>query len=427
MPHRAVTVDEPRLAAARLIERWLRTGAFPNRLFEEEDRVPASGRAFVMEMVYGVVRWRRRLDWLLDACCRRSPDPSLRALLWVGAYQVLMLSEVEPYAAVNETVNAVKAQHAPKQAHFVNAVLRRLLRDREALTQRLDAQSLSIRASHPDLLIERWTRRFGAIAAARLCEWNNERGALTTRAQCAKLSAAAYLDRLEREGVAVRPVCRHGEWLEWPQGVRVAALPGYAEGLFWVADRATENAVVLLDPQPGERVLDACAAPGGKTALIAERLASRGHLVALDCQADRLTRLRENLRRLGLADRVETALGDAAHPPAAWRGAFDRILLDAPCTNTGVIRRKPDIRWRFSERLLALATRRQHALLDGLIPLLRPGGMLVYSTCSLEPEENEILIADWLRAHATVRRGRKRFSFPPDTRTDGAYAVQLFF
>jgi len=208
-------------------------------------------------------------------------------------------------------------------------------------------------------------------------------------------------------------------------GVRVVDLPGYAEGHFMVIDPAAIQAVELLDPQPGDHVLDACAAPGGKTALIAERLRLKGQLVAMDLRADRLPRLRENLERLGCAAFVKVVQGDARRLRPESFGRFDRILLDVPCSNTGVIRRKPDVRWRFSKAGLTRLGVTQQALLERAAGLVKRGGCIVYSTCSLEPEENETLISAWLKSHPEFCLQNSCQSFSPTSGQDGAYAVLL--
>jgi 16S rRNA (cytosine967-C5)-methyltransferase len=208
-------------------------------------------------------------------------------------------------------------------------------------------------------------------------------------------------------------------------GVRVADLPGYAEGHFMVIDPAAVQAVDLLDPQPGDHILDACAAPGGKTALIAERLRLKGQLVAMDLRADRLPRLRANLERLGCADFVKVVQGDARRLRPESFGRFDRILLDVSCSNTGVIRRKPDVRWRFSKAGLTRLGVTQQALLERAAGLVKRGGCIVYSTCSLEPEENEYLISKYLAKRTDIHLVEERKTFPPVSKTDGVYVALL--
>ncbi len=398
----------------------MKSGEFPNRLIPAE--IP--DRAFVMELVYGVVRWKRMLEWVLEQRARRQPDPELRALLLIGLYQILCLSNVAAYAAVNETVAAAKASFGRGAADFINAIMRAILRDKPTLLAELAQQAWAIQASHPDVLIERWRQAFGETAMQQLCAWNNSRPEIVIRANSLKIAPAAYLAKLQAAGISAlhqpAPGC-----FALPHGWRLEALPGYAEGLFLALDTSVLTAVELLNPRPGDSVLDACAAPGGKTFLIAERLQKQGRLVALDLHQDRLTRLRENLERLGCASFVEVHQGNAMNLTDEIGGPFERILLDAPCLNSGVIRRRPDARWRFSARRLARLTRIQRALLLRAADLLKPGGSLVYSTCSLEPEENELQAAAFLEENPQFYLVAEHKIFPPTAKSDGAYAALL--
>ncbi|MBU4211693.1 MAG: 16S rRNA (cytosine(967)-C(5))-methyltransferase RsmB, partial [Verrucomicrobia bacterium] len=326
------------------------------------------------------------------------------------------------YAAVHETVEAAKAALGARQADFVNAILRRTLREKDVLLAELERQPLGIRQSHPDELLERWIRHFGLSPAETLCTWNNQRADVIIRVNQLKTTPEAYLKTLSALGLGdqVQP---HSFTLA--HGVRVTELPGYGEGHFMVMDPVAVQAVDLLDPQPGDHILDACAAPGGKTALIAARLRLKGQLVAMDLRTDRLPRLRANLERLGCAAFVKVVQGDARRLRPESFGRFDRILLDVPCSNTGVIRRKPDVRWRFSKARLTRLGATQRELLERMAGLVKRGGCIVYSTCSLEPEENDLLISAWLKTHPEFRLQSSRQSFPPTSGQDGAYAVLL--
>ncbi len=417
-----ISNQSTRAQAAAIIERWLATGGFPNRMLEDV----REHRAFLMELVYGIVRWKRFLDWVVARYVRRSPEPSQQAFLLVGLYQLLKMTEVVSYAAVHETVEAAKAVLGARQAAFVNAILRRTLREKDVLLAELDRQPLGIRQSHPDELLNRWMRHFGVVPTEALCAWNNQRADVIIRVNQLKTTPEAYLQTLVAIGVGDHvqshsfPAC-----FTLAHGVRVADLPGYAEGHFMVMDPAAIPAVELLDPQPGDHVLDACAAPGGKTALIAGRLRLKGQLVAMDLRADRLPRLSANLERLGCAAFVKVVQGDARRLRPESFGRFDRILLDVPCSNTGVIQRKPDVRWRFSKAGLTRLLAAQRELLERAAGLVKRGGCIVYSTCSLEPEENDLLIAAWLKTHPEFRLQSSRQSFPPTSGQDGAYAVLL--
>lgn len=398
--------ENSRLAAARIVSSWIKSDTFPDR---ELDAVENS-RAFVMEVVLGIVRWFGALSWIRDRRVQQRPRPQVDACILVGLYQLLFMDDVQEYAAVNETVEAAKVAGGEKAANFVNAVLRRAQADKRQIFQALEKQPPATRLSHPKLLIDRWTKQFGDAAMTRLCEWNNRRADVVVRTN-KKLS-------IEGQPHPFAP----GRFLILPRGVSVSDVPGFADGLFYVQDPSTSVAPELLDPKPGEAVLDACAAPGGKTMQIAEMMKGQGTLVAMDPAADRLKPLRENIARLKW-DFINVVEGDVTKQRMATR--FDAILLDVPCTNTGVIRRRPDVRWRFSPERLRAVCDKQAAILDAAAARLADGGRIVYSTCSLELEENEAQVDRWLARNPQFRLADSKKSFPPESGTDGAYAALL--
>ena len=410
-----------RAVAAGILLRWFRTAEFPDRLLDGA----AEDRAFVMELVYGAVKWTRALGWFAGRLASRAPRPELRALLDIGLYQILLLDSVAPHAAVNETVEAAKLKLGARDAGFINALLRSALRRRGELLDELGKQPMAVRMSHPDALVERWSRAHGSEGAGRICLWNNSRPSVVLRVNTPRIGFEALRMRLGEAGIAAAPhPAAPGECLVLPRGVRLESAPGYIEGWFAVLDPSTLAAVELLDPRPGELVLDACAAPGGKTFLIAARMRGLGRIVASDLHEDRMGRLRSNIERLGL-ENVTVARADASAPEPGWGGPFDAILLDAPCTNAGVLRRRPDARWRFSNSRLAVRVKTQSAILGRAASSLKPGGRLVYSTCSLEPEENEGVIQDFLERRPEFREARRMVSVPPEHDMDGAFAALL--
>lgn len=418
-----------RLAALRIVHAHLESGAFPDRELESVVR----DHGFVMQIVYGVIRQRRALRWILSQLVEHQPSQKPEAALLVGLYQLFFMPGMQPHAAVNETVEAVKSCMGARRANFANAVLRRALREKESLSHNLDQQEPGIRLSHPDILITRWRSHFGDEATWELCRNNNLPADVIIRIHPGRTNTAAYTERLQEAGIECRAHPHAPDrFLILPHGVHVQDLPGYKEGLFTVQDPATSLAVETLDPQPGECILDACAAPGGKAMLIAERMQDNGLLVAMDLYDDRLSRLRENADRMRLSflkiiqgDATGSKLdGNAELRKLAPKG-FDRILLDAPCTNTGVIRRRPDARWRFTLKRMEKLVQTQRAILDYAATLLRPGGRVVYSTCSLEPEENEELISTWIESNSDFQLAASHRLFSPESGTDGAHAVQL--
>jgi 16S rRNA (cytosine967-C5)-methyltransferase len=362
------------------------------------DAVAPRDRGLVQELCYGTLRWRGRLEFFLGRLVDKPLKPrdqDLQALLLIGLYQLAFLS-VPPHVAVSETVGAAEQLKKGWAKGLVNGVLRRFQREAAALNTTADADEAA-RLAHPHWLLARlksaWPGQWEAIAHA-----NNARPPLTLRVNLARLSRDDYLARLQAAGIPARaaPHVLGAVTLETP--LPVEQLPGFGEGLVSVQDAAAQLSAELLDPRPGERILDACAAPGGKTGHLLERAAPL-ELEALDRDGARLDRIRENLSRLGLTARVVEA--DAGTPASWWDGRpYDRILLDAPCSATGVIRRHPDIKSLRKEADIHELVTEQARLLRALWPLLKPGGMLLYATCSILPEENAHQIRRFLADHA---------------------------
>ncbi len=414
--------------AADILARWMETGDFPDRMM---NRVRAD-HGFVMEVVYGVVKWKREMEWVLKQCMKQLPEIPLRSHLMVGIYQCLHMDTVEAYAAVNETVAAVKARFGQAEVNFVNAVLRRAQREKDLIVAALKDQPPGIRLSHPEILIKRWEKAFGPTDAAALCEWNNRRAEVVLRVNLERVQMMDFRDRLASSGIRVEPhVFDPKRFCTLGRGVCVEDIPGFEDGWFMAQDPSTLMAVDMLDPKPRERILDACAAPGGKTVAIAERMGGGESLTAMDIHADRMGFLFDNLKRMGLegvrvieADMTECRSGGPGIPELAGL-LSDGILLDVPCMNTGVLRRRADARWRFSGERLGKVCVTQRAILDGAADRVRVGGRIVYSTCSLETEEDEGLVSAWLKDHANFTLVRERKLFPPKDGVDGAYAAVL--
>ena len=372
-------------------------------------QVPATmstvDRGLVTELFYGVLRHRAALDWRLAACSQRHLArlaPPTLTLLRLGAYQLLFLSRVPASAAVNETVALTKRLCAPDDVGFVNAVLRALDRRRhelivpDLLERPLD--HLTAEYSHPVWLVRRWLKRFGVQRTLHLCRANNAIPPMTLRVNTLVTTRERLLDVLRQEGVEAAPCAVS------PQGVVIRGTPptatrAFAQGWYYVQDEAAQLVGLAVAPRPGERVLDACAAPGGKSIHLAELMGDRGEVVAADVKPDRLGLVAENCRRMGIKS-VQTAAADLTQASDAARlGRFDRILVDAPCTGLGVLRRHPEAKWHKTEGLIARYAVTQRAILDAVAPLLKPGGVLVYRTCSTEREENEEVVAEFLRRH----------------------------
>ena len=377
-----------RRIAAFAVVRWLATKDFPATLLPE-----GPDRAFVQDLVYTVIRRLRPLRKVLGALVAKWPKGELEALLYVGAAQVLYMDEVPDFAAVNETVEAAKQCDNKSVAKVVNAVLRNLIRRREEFEQMIAAAPLEERESFPTALVRRWTSRFGEENAAKLCAWHNE-------------PAETFLAR------------KDGSFVALERGKKVTEVPGFAEGGFIVQDPGTALAVELVDAKPGDEILDACAAPGGKTIQLAWRGAK---VTACEVNPKRRRKLEENLKRVG----VEVEVADALDSCRLQSIAFGKVLVDAPCSNTGVLRRRPDARWNWSVEKLEALVKLQAEILDQVEPLVAPGGTLVYSTCSNEPEENLEQVNAFLVRHPDFKLDVTRESVPFESGHDGAFAARF--
>jgi 16S rRNA (cytosine967-C5)-methyltransferase len=372
-----------RRTAAFVVARWLLTKEFPANLLPE-----GADRAFVQDLVYTVIRRLRPLRRILGDFLKTWPKGELEALLYVGAAQILYMDDVPDFAAVNETVDAAKACDNRSIAKVVNGVLRNLIRKRDEIQRGTELETF------PNALVRRWTVRFGAADAEKLAAWHNA-------------PAVTYLAR------------RDGTFVALERGVKVTSVPGYAEGDFIVQDPGTHLAVELLGPQPGETVLDACAAPGGKTVQLAWRGAN---VTACEVNPRRRARLEENLKRLKLDVAVTDSFDHSVIRPFDY---FSKVLVDAPCSNTGVLRRRPDARWNWSEAKLAELVKLQGEILDAAAAKVAPGGTLVYSTCSNEPEENLAQVNAFLARHPDFALRESKESIPFETGHDGAFAAAL--
>lgn len=360
----------------------------------------ARDRSLLAASLFAATRWWLRLDAALDALVEKPLPPKareVRALLVVGMAQMGVVGLAD-YAVVAACVDAARLLGQPHYAGLVNAVLRRFLRERVTLEATLDRAPVT-RHAHPRWLIEAIERDWPAQAAAILAA-NNREATLTLRANRRHGTRDALLATLREAGIDADAPAVPADAIALAQSTDVTRLPGYDVGAFSVQDGSAQRVADLLDARDGMRVLDACAAPGGKAAHVLERASL--DLVALDSDAARLPRVRENLARLGLTARVMA--GDATRPDTWWDGVpFERILIDAPCSATGIIRRQPDIKLHRRGADIAALAATQRALLAALWPLLAPGGRLVYATCSLLRAENEAVVADFVAAHADAQ------------------------
>jgi 16S rRNA (cytosine967-C5)-methyltransferase len=404
----------------------------------------ASDRGLLTELVYGTLRWRGTIDYRLGRKLRRrlsDTDPVIRNLLRLACYQILFLDKVPPYAAVNEAVELAKSRGGQKAAGFVNGVLRSLLRESDTLPADNSIPALSIRYSHPEWLVRRWVATFGFDQAAALMRANNERAPLVVRANTGKSDRSSLLKRFAEAGIEAKEaaLCAHG--IVVSLAGPVDTLCGFAEGLFQVQSESSQLVVALLGPAPRERILDACAAPGGKSTYIAELQHGKGEIVALDQSERGVERIRQNASRLGLTS-IRAVTADAAQPLGDLASKpFDRILLDAPCSGLGTLRGHPEIKWHRNEDDIRRLSILQQKILANVAGYLAPEGILVYSTCTLTAEENEENVESFLAGHCEfeledaarylpaqaqhMTQGKYFQALPQRDHTDGFFAARL--
>lgn len=406
-----------RVAAARAIVEVVVEGQSLSAVMPRwQARVDAKDAALLQEMVYGVLRWRWRLEFLVKQLLQsplKERDADVQALLLLGVYQ-LEYMRVPAHASVSATVSATALLKKEWARGLMNAVLRNYQRQREALQAKLEGNA-GAQYAHPAWLLKMlqasYPEHWQAIAEA-----NNQRPPMTLRANRRKNTRAKYLASLQQAGIEAASCVYSEDGIVLMKPVDVQQLPGFNEGSVSVQDEAAQLAALLLNAQPKERILDACAAPGGKTAHILECQPAVAEVVALDNDSGRLQRVGQTLERLGLT--ATLVIGDAAVPDAWWDGLrFDRILIDAPCSATGVIRRHPDIKSLRKLEDIATLAETQSRILEALWPLLKSGGMLLYATCSVAPEEG------WQQVQEFLTRHEDAFEHPLDVAWGARTAV----
>ncbi len=376
-------------------------------LLDKTPGISASDRHLIYAIVYGVLRSRARLDWILGKFSKTPPgrlDPDIFWILRIGLFQILYLDRIPDSAAVNTSVNLVKQTDKPWLTGFVNGVLRQAIRQHESITfpdiEKNPVQAISITRSMPEWIVTRWIDRFGVSETDALCAFLNTIPPITLRTDTRNIDRQTLaqklihqVDKLTLTDVSPDAIRLMG------LSTRIDQLSGFDRGEFQIQDEAAQLVSLMVNPQPGETVLDACAGKGGKTGHMAQLMANQGQIFAVDMLSDNTIRLNAEMQRLRVTC-VTTQVHDwesDTKPDLPER--FDRILVDAPCSGLGVLRRNPDIRWRTSRQNLKVFQDRQKWLLDRTIAWLKPGGHLVYAVCSMEPEETDAVIQAILANH----------------------------
>jgi 16S rRNA (cytosine967-C5)-methyltransferase len=429
-------VDTRKAYADILLDQALRTAGLDER-----------DRALLTELTYGTLRWRGAIDGRLSRSLKRAPaevDAPIRNLLRLTYYQLIYLDRIPPYAAVNEAVELAKAFGGRKAAGFVNGVLRNFLRaphNQSQIRSDTTVPSLAVQYSHPEWLVQRWLDDYGADPAQALMRANNERALLILRANALSITRDELIDRLQTAGIEATAASLAPQGILLPAGGVIESLPGFAEGLFQVQGEASQLVSCLLSPLPGERILDACAAPGGKSTYIAELMHDDGEIIAIDISQRGIERIRQNVNRLGPKS-VRAVRADVSEPSAELSAApYDRILVDAPCSGLGTLPAHPEIKWNRGENDIRRLSHLQLKILNQVSGYLKQDGILVYSTCTLTVEENERNVESFLAEHAEFEledaarylppktkhmvRGKYFQALPHRDNTDGFFAARM--
>ena len=431
--------------AVKILNRVERTDAYLDRLLDNEMRnseLKGQDKALLYEIVHGVVRWMGRLDWILNGFYKGTFSkaiPNLKNGLRVALYQILFLDRVPDYAAVNEAVDFVKKLQGQKPADLTNAVLRNIIRSKNAIRYPSPEEDLigylSAYYSHPSWLVKRYVERFNKEETENLLMSNNEKPYLTLRINSQRVKPEEFKELLDSVNLKYSSGRYLPEFFKLQNLTNITAWEYFAKGFFNIQDESAGLACRLMAVQEGMRVLDLCAAPGGKTAYIAALMHSTGEIVALDRFESRLKLLLSNMKRLGITNvkTIETDALDFNDEP------FDRVLADVPCTGTGTLSKKPDIKWKKDLFDLRGILKTQQKLLVKASQLVKPGGIVVYSTCSIEPEENFQVVKKFLEENPNFKLESAQDKFPAEIldengcvqtyphrhKMDGAFAAKL--
>jgi len=398
----------PRGTAVKILNRIERTDSYLDKLLDVELRstdLADLDKNLLAEIVHGVMRWQGRLDWVLNGFTHGNfskSEVNVKNTLRVALYQILFLTHVPHYAAVNEAVEFMKRIRGERSGNLVNGVLRNIIRSLDAIHYPKDedpAQYLSVYFSHPLWMVKRWAKRFEREELERLLVANNEIPTLTLRINKLKIDPTEFLSMLDNGKIAYQGSSFIDYFIKMKSLSGISQMNIFQKGFFSIQDESAALPVLLLAPEPGDRVIDMCAAPGGKTTFIAELMNNKGEILAVDKYESRLNLVKLNCERLGIQN-VRLHVGDATELNSV---PADRVIVDVPCSGLGTLRKKPDIKWkREPEDIPKLAAQQLH-LLESAAELVKPGGVLVYSTCTTEPEENGSQLKAFLERHPDYR------------------------
>ena len=410
--------------ALHLLGRIETQGGYANRLLTSKNvsKLSLQDRLFLRELVLGVLRWKIRLDHIIDNYYDKKPDSlqiEVRNIIRLGLFQIIFMNSVPEWAAVNESVDIATANHGKSAAGLVNALLRRFCREGEPKIKSSNvAVKLSVKMSHPLWITKKWIDRFGIKTVKSIMAAGNEKHPVSIRTNTTKTSSESLTKELSSEGFETTASAIPGFYTVLKSN-GLFDTPAFKNGLFTVQDSASSVACLLLSPEQGEKVLDICAAPGGKATHLAEMMGDNGYIEALDINAKRLGLVRDAAKRLGLKS-IHCIEGDAVTYKNKNDILYDRVLLDAPCTGTAVFSKRPDMKWQKEHHDVTRMSSLQKTMLENASTLVRPGGILVYSTCSLEHEENEDIINRFIDKYDFSLEKDDRFI---DFEVEGGYLI----
>ncbi len=403
---------DPRRSALKILIRLDKKRKNPDALMEELDLCfEKRDMALFHALVYGVLRWRGRLDWLIENFSKiplKKINPEILNVLRLGVFQIVFMDRIPDSAAVNTSVNLAK-KHAPLWvAGYVNGVLRNCAGNHKKISlpgyDKDPCFALCVRKSFPEWMVKRWLEKYGFEKTKKILDFMNTIPPVTLRANSLKITPEKLAQNLEGQAdkVKLSSVSPLGVLLSGLK-IPIDRMEAFKQGLFQVQDEAAQLIGFVVDPKPGEKILDACAGFGGKTAHLAQLMENRGYILAMDNNKKKLSALKADMKRLGISI-VRTCLHDISLMPHIKKhGLFDKVLVDAPCSAMGVLRRNPDIKWSGKEKNLMRCQKRQIEFLNNLGPLVKPGGKLIYAVCSLEKEENEAVALKFLEKNPGFR------------------------
>lgn len=399
----------PRGKAVKIINRIERSDAYLDKLIDTElksDELSSQDQALLVELVHGVIRWQNKLDWLLNSFTHGNFSKSetyIRNSLRVALYQILFLERLPHYAAVNEAVEFVKRLKGEKAAGLVNAVLRNIIRNLGNLQwpkpEEDLLQYLTVCYSHPRWMIKRWMQHFSTVELEKFLQSNNEVPPLTLRINKLKIQPLTFLGMLEQQNIEYQASTYLDYFIRLKSLRGIAQMDAFRQGFFSIQDESAAFPVLLLAPKPGETIVDMCAAPGGKTTHIGELMMNQGQVIAIDKYEHKLNLIKTSCERLGITNTI-TIAADSSN---FTMSPVDKILVDAPCSGLGTLRKKPDIKWKRELEDIWKLSKVQESILNNAAKIVKPGGVVVYSTCTTEPEENELIIKAFLEQHPNFK------------------------